>query len=156
MQVPERDRPFLDAFEEALQERLVRVGPNVLVVSLRISVNHEQAGGAAADVQRERKFEEKSRPLRTELFALPGELGEILSAFIERRDVTDVTIGIPAQTRRADALQALEHLARTRPIQAQIPGRNAHVGTALLGKIAQTRVETAEVSVNVRKDRDAH
>ena len=69
----ERDRPLLDARDEAFEKRIAGVGPNVHVVALWICVDDQQCIRTVADRQRERQVAEPRPPPLTETFALPTD-----------------------------------------------------------------------------------
>ncbi len=63
---------------------------------------------------------------------------------------------LPRTTCAPASFSRREHLARARPVHAQVARRDDTIGAAGCGEIRETRFERNRVSVDVGENRDPH
>ncbi len=119
-------------------------------------MHDEQLIVVVTDAQRKRQLAEPVDPFLAEVLARPCEL-RLLDRF-ERfvRRIGEIAVGISANARDFQLLEALQHLFRLRPVEAKIAGGHDDVCAALRIQVGQTRVETDQIAVDVGKDGEPH
>ena len=142
--------------DQPLERRFVGIRPQVLVVGFRIRMHDEQLVTFVANSQGKRQLAQPRQPFFSPSSPRVHATCESCTAVASSSSPAIVAIGVAANTTRADLGKPLQHFLRLRSVEAKISGSHDRIGTALCQQIGQTRIQTDEISVDIRDYRDPH
>src|SRR5579883_1411070 len=155
VKVAEGNRRRTVLSDQAFQHLVRGIGPEMLVVGLRIGVHDQELILVVAHAQRERQLVEPAPPSLPDLAPRPRYLGRFRGRQF-RAVLGNVSVRIPPNAGGADLLEALKYLLRLGTVEAKIAGRDDSVRAALRLQVGQAGIEPKEIAVDVGEDGDSH
>ena len=156
MQMPERYRARCLVADQPLQLAVARIRPNVFVIRGWIGVYDQQLAIRRAEPQAGGQLGQPRNQTLTQLGTLPRNLGFFIVFERFAIHLRDVAIRVATHALRVQLDQPLQHLLRFGTVHAVIARADDNFCAALPLQIRKASVETGKISMDVRKNSDAH